>query len=78
MATIEHELALLFLEYAKTLEKRIGVLEEELNRYDFGYDAVDTIVKKIQEKYPETTFCHELKLMSEGDYRFTLKHDEET
>ena len=78
MAMIEHELALLFLEHSKTLEKRIKVLEEELNRYDFGYDAVDTIVKKIQEKYPETTFCHELKLMSEGDYRFTLKHDEET
>ena len=78
MAMIEHELALLFLEHSKTLEKRIRVLEEELNRYDFGYDAVDTIVKKIQEKYPETTFCHELKLMSEGDYRFTIKHDEET
>ena len=78
MAMIEHELALLFLEHSKALEKRIRVLEEELNRYDFGYDAIDTIVKKIQEKYPETTFCHELKLMSEGDYRFTLKHDEET
>ena len=75
MAMIEHELALLFLEHSKTLEKRIKVLEEELNRYDFGYDAVDTIVKKIQEKYPETTFCHELKLMSEVT---TLKHDEET
>ncbi len=75
MAMIEHELALLFLEHSKTLEKRIKVLEEELNRYDFGYDAVDTIVKKIQEKYPETTFCHELKLMSEGT---TIKHDEET
>ena len=35
MATIEHELALLFLEYAKTLDKRVKVLEEELNRYDF-------------------------------------------
>ena len=78
MASIDHELTLLLLEYCKSLEKRIVVLEEDLNRYDFGYDAVDTIVKKIQEKYPETTFCHELKLMSEGDYRFTLKHDEET
>ena len=76
MGTIDHELTLLLLDYCKSLEKRIKVLEEDLNRYDFGYDAVDTIVKKIQDKYPETTFCHELKLMSDGDYRFTLRDED--
>ena len=78
MATIDHELTLLLLEYCKSLEKRLIVLEEDLNRYDFGYDALDTILKKIQEKYPELTLCHELKMASEGDYSFTLRHDEET
>ena len=73
MASIDHELTLLLLNYCKTLETRIRVLEEDLNRYDFGYDAVDNIVKKIQEKYPELTFCHELKMASEGDYTFAIR-----
>tara|TARA_Y100001951_G_C11281987_1_gene266031 strand:+ start:1509 stop:1847 length:339 start_codon:yes stop_codon:yes gene_type:complete len=41
-------------EYLENLETRIKVLEEEMNRWDFGYDPVETLAKRLQEKYDES------------------------
>ena len=41
-------------EYIEALESRLKVVEEELLRYDFGYDPVETLAKKIKEKEAES------------------------
>ena len=41
-------------EYIDALESRLKVVEEELLRYDFGYDPVETLAKKIKEKEAES------------------------
>ena len=40
-------------EYIEKLESRLKVVEEELLRYDFGYDPVETLAKKLAEKESE-------------------------
>ena len=37
-------------EYIEALESRLKTVEEELLRYDFGYDPVETLSKKLAEK----------------------------
>ena len=41
-------------DYIDALESRLKVVEEELLRYDFGYDPVETLAKKIKEKEAES------------------------
>ena len=41
-------------EYIDAIESRLKVVEEELLRYDFGYDPVETLAKKIKEKEAES------------------------
>ena len=41
-------------EYIENLESRLKVVEEELLLYDFGYDPVETLAKKIKEKEAES------------------------
>ena len=41
-------------DYIEALESRLKVVEEELLRYDFGYDPVETLAKKIKEKEAES------------------------
>jgi len=36
-------------EFVENLETRISNLEEEYNRWDFGYDPVETLARKIEE-----------------------------
>ena len=40
-------------DYIDALESRLKVVEEELLRYDFGYDPVETLAKKLAEKESE-------------------------
>ncbi len=41
-------------EYIEALESRLKVVEEELLRYDFGYDPVETLARKLKEKESES------------------------
>ena len=55
------------LDYIQNIEKRVVVLEEEYLRWDFGYDAIETIKKRLDEMYVDNSdTCSELKLNSEG------------
>ena len=55
------------LDYIQNIEKRVAVLEEEYLRWDFGYDAIETIKKRLDEIYVDNSdTCSELKLNSEG------------
>jgi len=55
------------LDYIQNIEKRVAVLEEEYLRWDFGYDAIETIKKRLDEMYVDNSdTCSELKLNSEG------------
>ena len=40
-------------DYIDALESRLKTVEEELLRYDFGYDPVETLSRKLQQKYDE-------------------------
>ena len=40
-------------DYIEALESRIKVIEEELLRYDFGYDPVETLSRRLQQKHDE-------------------------
>ena len=40
-------------DYIEILDTRIKVLEEEIMRYDFGYDPVETLSRRLQQKYDE-------------------------
>ena len=54
-------------DYIQNIEKRVAVLEEEYLRWDFGYDAIETIKKRLDEIYVDNSdTCSELKLNSEG------------
>ena len=54
-------------DYIQNIEKRVAVLEEEYLRWDFGYDAIETIKKRLDELYVDNSnTCSELKLNSEG------------
>ena len=54
------------LDYIQNIEKRVAVLEEEYLRWDFGYDAIATIKKRLDEMYVDNSnSCSELKLTSE-------------
>ena len=53
------------LDYIQNIEKRVVVLEEEFLRWDFGYDAIETIKKRLDELYVDNSkTCSELKLNS--------------
>jgi len=53
------------LDYIQNIEKRVSVLEEEFLRWDFGYDAIETIKKRLDELYVDNSkTCSELKLNS--------------
>ena len=53
------------LDYIQNIEKRVAVLEEEYLRWDFGYDAIETIKKRLDEMYVDNSdTCSELKLNS--------------
>ena len=53
------------LDYIQNIEKRVAVLEEEYLRWDFGYDAIATIKKRLDEMYVDNSdACSELKLNS--------------
>ena len=53
------------LDYIQNIEKRVTVLEEEYLRWDFGYDAIATIKKRLDEMYVDNSdTCSELKLNS--------------
>ena len=53
------------LDYIQNIEKRVAVLEEEFLRWDFGYDAIETIKKRLDELYEDNSnTCSELKLNS--------------
>ena len=53
------------LDYIQNIEKRVAVLEEEYLRWDFGYDAIKTIKKRLDEIYVDNSdTCSELKLNS--------------
>ena len=41
-------------EYIEALESRIKIIEEELLRYDFGYDPVETLARKLKDKESES------------------------
>ena len=54
------------LDYIQNIEKRVAVLEEEYLRWDFGYDAIATIKKRLDKMYVDNSnSCSELKLTSE-------------
>ena len=40
-------------DYIEALESRLKTVEEELLRYDFGYDPVETLARKLSEKESE-------------------------
>ena len=53
------------LDYIQNIEKRVAVLEEEYLRWDFGYDSIATIKKRLDEMYVDNSdTCSELKLNS--------------
>ena len=41
-------------EYIEGLESRLRVVEEEIMRYDFGYDPVETLARRLDEKEAES------------------------
>ena len=41
-------------DYIEALESRLKVVEEELLRYDFGYDPLETLAKKLRDKETES------------------------
>ena len=41
-------------DYIEALESRIKIIEEELLRYDFGYDPVETLARKLKDKESES------------------------
>ena len=41
-------------DYIDGLESRLRVVEEEIMRYDFGYDPVDTLARRLKEKEDES------------------------
>jgi len=43
------------LDYIQNIEKRVAVLEEEFLRWDFGYDAIETIKKRLDELYVDNS-----------------------
>ena len=52
-------------DYIQNIEKRVAVLEEEYLRWDFGYDAIETIKKRLDDLYVDNSnTCSELKLNS--------------
>jgi len=54
------------LDYIQNIDKRVAVLEEEYLRWDFGYDAIATIKKRLDKMYIDNSdMCSELKLNSE-------------
>ena len=53
------------VDYIRSVETRVAVLEEEYLRWDFGYDAITTIKKRLDEMYVDNSdACSELKLNS--------------
>ena len=53
------------VDYIRSIETRVAVLEEEYLRWDFGYDAIATIKKRLDEMYVDNSdACSELKLNS--------------
>ena len=53
------------VDYIHSIETRVAVLEEEYLRWDFGYDAIATIKKRLDEMYVDNSdACSELKLNS--------------
>ena len=53
------------VDYIRSIETRVTVLEEEYLRWDFGYDAIKTIKKRLDEMYVDNSdACSELKLNS--------------
>ena len=53
------------VDYIRSIETRVAVLEEEYLRWDFGYDAIKTIKKRLDEMYVDNSdACSELKLNS--------------
>ena len=53
------------VDYIRSVETRVAVLEEEYLRWDFGYDAIATIKKRLDEMYVDNSdACSELKLNS--------------
>ena len=53
------------VDYIRSIETRVAVLEEEYLRWDFGYDAIATIKKRLDEMYGDNSdACSELKLNS--------------
>jgi len=53
------------MDYIHSIETRVAVLEEEYLRWDFGYDAIKTIKKRLDEMYVDNSdACSELKLNS--------------
>ena len=53
------------VDYIRSIETRVAVLEEEYLRWDFGYDAIATIKKRLDEMYVDNSdTCSELKLNS--------------
>ena len=53
------------VDYIRSIETRVTVLEEEYLRWDFGYDAIATIKKRLDEMYVDNSAtCSELKLNS--------------
>ena len=53
------------VDYIRSVETRVAVLEEEYLRWDFGYDAIATIKKRLDEMYVDNSdTCSELKLNS--------------
>ena len=53
------------MDYIHSIETRVAVLEEEYLRWDFGYDDIKTIKKRLDEMYVDNSdACSELKLNS--------------
>ena len=53
------------MDYIHSIETRGAVVEEEYLRWDFGYDAIKTIKKRLDEMYVDNSdACSELKLNS--------------
>ena len=53
------------VDYIRSVETSVAVLEEEYLRWDFGYDAIATIKKRLDEMYVDNSdACSELKLNS--------------
>ena len=60
----------LLFEYIEALETRVKVLEEEYDRYDFGYDPAETLLRRIQAKIQDNSnTCSQLKLDSEKNVK---------